>query len=152
MHSDKGLWTLNLISCITWAICFYLLLDSHVPKFPINSLISRGHAFKKKGSNELVLPVWGLMSLFYLGGLVLHMALQLCGDRLPGRMQGLTRLVRKENMRAADHFFPFGEDATHRPDTVFCVCMCVVGAGHSENNTFECSHCRSGWVCIVSQA
>lgn len=106
VHGGGMLKLHNLATLLFWLACCVVLLDSHVPSWPLNKLLTK--ALTKKGAVAPTIPVWALTSLVYVGLWLLHWLSRALTDLLPARLSGLMSLARKEHRRAAEHFFPYG--------------------------------------------
>lgn len=106
VHGGGWLKLHNIATLLFWLACAVVLLDSHIPSWPLNKLLAK--ALTKPGQAGPTMPVWGLISLVYVGLWVLHWALGLLADLLPAKASVVSRLFRKDSRRAAEHFFPYG--------------------------------------------
>lgn len=105
VHGGNVLKVHNMFTLLFWLACCVVLLDSHVPSWPLNKLLTKALSAGRPGP---VMPVWALMSLVYVGLWVLHWLSGALADCLPSSMSRLTALARKDSSRAAEHFFPYG--------------------------------------------
>jgi hypothetical protein len=97
----------NIATLLFWLACCFALLDSHIPSWPLNRLLTR--ALTGAGQAQPVMPVWALMSLIYVGAWVLHLASRAVTEALPPTWaKGLLGVARKDSRRAAEGFFPYG--------------------------------------------
>lgn len=107
VHGGGMLKLHNIATLLFWLACCVILLDSHVPSWPLNKLLAQ--ALTQQGQAGPSMPVWGLMSLVYVGLWVLHWLSGALADSLPSSLASITGMARKDSRRAAEHFFPYGE-------------------------------------------
>lgn len=107
VHGGGMLKLHNIATLLFWLACCVILLDSHVPSWPLNKLLAQ--ALTQPGRAGPSMPVWGLMSLVYVGLWVLHWLSGALADSLPSSLSSIAGMARKDSRRAAEHFFPYGE-------------------------------------------
>lgn len=106
VHGGPMLKLHNVATLLFWLACCVILLDSHIPSWPLNKVLTK--ALTKPGQQQPSMPVWGLMSLVYLGLWLLHWLSGALTDSLPSSLSDVRRLARKDSRRAAEHYFPYG--------------------------------------------
>jgi len=106
VHGGGMLKVHNIATLLFWLACCVVLLDSHVPSWPLNKVLTK--ALTKKGASGPTMPVWGLMALVYVGLWVLHWVSGAVADALPSSFSRLLSVARKDSRRAAEHYFPYG--------------------------------------------
>lgn len=106
-HTASSIYTYNACTAVWWLCWTYLLVASHVPQMPPHAAFAK--ALTNSRTKQLVMPVWGLFAVVYVGLLVLQQAAQVLFTKASSGQNFFTKLLRKEDARVAEHFFPFGE-------------------------------------------
>jgi hypothetical protein len=120
VHGGGMLKLHNMATLLFWLACCVILLDSHIPSWPLNKVLAK--ALTKPGQAGPSMPVWGLMSLVYVGLWVLHWLSGALADSLPSSFSSLMGLARKDSRRAAEHYYPYGECSIYSSGLGACSC------------------------------
>jgi hypothetical protein len=146
VHGGGMLKLHNIATLLFWLACCVILLDSHVPSWPLNKLLTK--ALTKPGQAGPSMPVWGLMSLVYVGLWVLHWLAGALADSLPSSFSSLMGLARKDSRRAAEHYYPYGKCSICRPGLGACgpqLLFAEMAIHHAGNRL-----CMKTTVCDIS--
>ncbi|KAF8059158.1 CALS3 [Scenedesmus sp. PABB004] len=105
VHGGAALAAHNCVTLLFWFGCVWVLLDSHLPSWPLHRALG-GRTPALPGGGRV--PLWALASAAYGAAWALHQLAKRCAEALPPRAQGwLGFLSHKEARRSAEHFFPY---------------------------------------------
>lgn len=97
VHPGKILKGHNIATLLFWVVCCFVLLDSHIPSWPLNKALCKMALFSTGAQGGVVMPVWSLAGCMYAGLWLLHHTWRLAIDCMPGTLGAwLGPLARKD--------------------------------------------------------